>query len=162
MVQCEVPHSQRDFSLWDSIGGWKEDNSMSKRLKSAGIFSGGVEAPVFPQYLRKCQTFQRSIKVIRDPWSEIDARPSCIRCSKHVGWINFKNSYKRALWVEKLQCSVHRVFYQKRPPDKLNQISSLKAFAATESSDITIGVERTPRISMDSPTFTFFTYLNSN
>ena len=67
MVQCEVPHSQRDFSLWDSIGGRKEDNFTSERLKSVGIFSGGVEALIFPRYLRKCQTFQRSIKVIRDP-----------------------------------------------------------------------------------------------
>ena len=155
MVQWEVPHSQRDFSLWDSIGGRMEDNSMSERLKSAGIFSGGVEALVFPQYLRKCQTFQRSIKVIRDPWSETDAGPSCIQCSKHVGWLNFKNSFKQALWVEKLQSPMHRVYYQKQLPDKFNQISSLEALAGTKSSDISIGVERTPRISLDSPKFFF-------
>ena len=58
MMQCEVPHSERDFRLRDSIGGRNEDNTMSERLKSAGIFSGGVEALVFPQYLRPLFVFR--------------------------------------------------------------------------------------------------------
>ena len=57
MVQYEVPRSRRDFSLRDSIGGRKEDKSISERFKSAEIFPVELKPLFFRNILENSKLF---------------------------------------------------------------------------------------------------------
>ena len=128
-----------------------EGNTMRGRLNSAGIFQD--EALIFLQKRGQYPAVRSLITVIKTSWSKADAGFPSFQYYIQVGLINVKNSLKRALWVEKLQPHTHRVFRQKRRPDKLNKKLSLKAPTGTESWRLTVGAERNPRISVGSPTF---------
>ena len=144
----------------DSISSEMEGNSMRGRLNSAGIFQ--VEALIFLQKRGQYPTVRSLISVIKASWSTADAGFSSFQYYIQGSQINVKSSLQRALWVEKLQPHTHRVFRQKRRPDKLNKKSSPKAPTCTESWRLSVGAQRNPRISVGSPIFFSLPFLFSN
>ena len=57
MVQYEVPRSRRYFSPRDSIGGQKEDKSISERFKSSGNFPMELKPLFFRNILENSKLF---------------------------------------------------------------------------------------------------------
>jgi hypothetical protein len=75
--------------------------------------------------------------------------------------MNFKNSLKRARWVEKLQSHMRHIFHLKRRPDKFDKKSFPQALPGADNSSLSVGVERAPWNSLNSYIFFSFAYLIS-